>query len=97
MTGSIAMFNLATTFVKNGRSFPKILTQSTFFVYLAHTILITSKSIGVMRKIVGEGNALSLSIGYFLAPILTVTICVVGYWILKRYLPKFCGILTGER
>lgn len=97
VVGSIAMFNLATSFVKSGHLFPKILTQSTFFVYLAHTIMITSISIGVMRKLFGDENALSLSIGYFLAPILTVSICVVGYWILKKFLPRFCGILTGER
>ena len=97
ITGSIAMFNLATSFVKSGRLFPRLLTQSTFFVYLAHTIMITGISSSVMGKIFGTENVLALSISYFLAPILTVTICVVFYWILKRFLPKFCGILTGER
>ena len=95
--GSIAMFNLATSFVKSGRLLPRLLTQSTFFVYLAHTIMITGVSSSVMRKIFGEENVLSLSISYLLAPILTVTICVVSYWILKKYLPKLCGIMTGER
>ena len=94
---SIAMFNLATSFVKSGHLFPRLLTQSTFFVYLAHTIMITEISSSVMRLIFGEGNVLSLSVTYLLAPILTVTICVVCYWILKKYLPKLCGIMTGER
>lgn len=95
--GCIAMFNLATSFVKNNHLFPKILTQSTFFVYVLHTIMVTGISASIMRKIFGEGNAFLLSISYFLAPFLTTTICVMGYWVLKRYLPKICGLLTGER
>ena len=91
------MFNLATSFVKNDLLFPQILTQSTFFVYVAHTIMITGISGTLLKKVLGEGNALLLSISYFLAPILTIAICVMCYWGLKRYLPRICGVLTGER
>lgn len=87
--GCIAMFNLATSFVKSDLLFPQILTQSTFFVYVAHTIMITGISGTLMKKVLGEGNALLLSISYFLAPILTIAICVMCYWGLKRYLPSY--------
>lgn len=90
-------FNLASSFVKKGFLIPKILIQSTFFVYLAHTIKITKISRYVMSRIFVSENAMSLSISYFLAPLLTVTICVIIYLSLRKYLPKLCDVLTGAR
>jgi len=95
--GSLAMFNLATTCVKNCWVFPKLLTQSTFFIYLSHTIIITGTCRSVTAKIFGENNPFSLSIAYFLSPLLAIAICVIIYWLLKRFLPKVCAVLTGER
>ena len=95
--GCIATFNAATFFIQKKLYIPTFLVESTFFIYMAHTIRITGKSMSLMRKVFEQSNPLLMSAGYILSPLLTVTICVVGYLLLKRYMPKVCGILTGDR
>lgn len=95
--GSISMFNLATAFVKNGIHFPHILTKSSFFIYVVHTIMITGISSIIIKKLIGNDSIALMTISYFLAPLLTVTICVLIYWFMNKYLHKLCSLLTGER
>ena len=96
--GSIAVFNFATCVVKSSKfSIPDFLSQSSFFIYLAHTVFFIRISRKIVSMVFSRSNAYILCLQYLLVPILTVILCLVSYLILKTYFPKLCGVLTGER
>lgn len=97
IAGSLAMINLATTCIRKGWQIPRFLIQSTFFVYVSHEIMITDFSGILLRHVFGQDNMLSLYASYLLAPVLAVTVCLLLYAFLKRFFPKTCTILTGQR
>jgi len=95
--GSIAMFNLATALVKKRYLIPEILTKSSFFIYVSHMILIAERSSKLSRTLFYSDNFLMPIIGFFFSVFVTIAVCVLCYWLLKRFTPRLCSILTGLR
>ncbi len=98
IAGVCAAINLAAWLIETKRTrVHPLLTQSTFFIYATHTILILGLTSKVVYKIIGNESILSLAVGYFLTPILATFICISLYTFLKRYFPRLTKILTGNR
>lgn len=81
----------------------KFLVSSCFFVYALHVApydISRSSLLGDMYQFV-----LSVFIGvphvellqYLLPPVITIAICLGLFWLLQRFTPKVCGLLTGNR
>ena len=73
------------------------LANSSFFIFASHTIymLLLGKLLLSLLKIPDEPWALLCF--YLMVPLLTSVIAYIIYIFLKRYLPTFCGLLTGGR
>ena len=95
--GSATAFCIATFFVKKALLIPHIFSESSFFIYLSHYILVTSFSTSLMKVLLGTSNPLLMSIGYLLSPFISVTICMLVYLFLRRITPSICSILVGFR
>ena len=96
LAGIMAMMALAAVAVKKGHRIPALLSNSTFFIFVAHALLL-EVSYNIFKSLLGNGSVLMLILRYFLAAILPVVICVLLYWLLRKFTPRLCGILTGQR
>lgn len=77
---------------------PENLTNSVFFIYASHTILITSMVYSAVKLIIPDTYpAWILLARHFLAVAVITTVCVLLYHGLKRIFPKTIAILTGNR
>jgi len=76
--------------------FPQ-LPHTTFFVYAAHTCGFTLVAETLLQAIFPQDALWSLTLSYLLTPLLCVTLCVVAYFFLLKYLPRLLAILTGGR
>ena len=93
---SMAMMALAAVAVKKGYHIPALLSNSTFFIFVAHALLL-EVSYNIFKFLLGNGNVLMLILRYLLAAILPIVICVLLYWLLRKFAPRLCGFLTGQR
>lgn len=74
------------------------LANSSFFIFALHYMIITN--IGKVAFIllrVPDNNPFAMLTLYFGTVIVTITICLVFYVLLKRYMPRTCNLLTGGR
>ena len=76
---------------------PNILTDSSFFIYAAHTlpqgIILWSLKLEWL-PITGATSAL---IVYFLSPVILTTVCLLSFILLRRISPISLYFLTGGR
>lgn len=74
------------------------LTNSVFFIYASHTILITSVVYSAAKFIIPDSvSPWILLMRHMAVTAVIVTICVALYHLLKRFIPKTISILTGSR
>lgn len=76
----------------------KTLANSSFFIYVLHNLFIglVGKFVFLMLHI-PENNPLAMLALYFGVPLFSVAVCLILYILLKRYTPKVCNLLTGNR
>jgi hypothetical protein len=75
----------------------KTLSRVTFFVYAVHTILVLTIVRIVFDKIFRSNSPIILFVRYFSVPIITAYLCVAIYCIMKKIMPKFLNLLSGNR
>ncbi len=98
IVGCMATLNIATYIVTdNELKMPQILRKGSFFVYLLHNIMVIGIVTRFARIVFGENNAVLMTVSYLVVPLLTTIICIAIYYILNKYMPQFCSILTGSR
>ncbi len=97
ISGVCAIFNLATHLLKRGATkvYPT-LSQSTFFIYATHTILILTISSYTANLLISGDSLIALTAKYFIKPILATTICICLYLAMRRFLPKITKVLMGR-
>lgn len=96
--GFFALISLSSVIVKNDIiQIPPFLSNSSFFIYLSHTILITPLVSKAVNSIFGLSNPMLMTIGYLVKPVVIALICLSFYYILNRFLPSICRALTGGR
>ena len=96
LAGSMAAMALAVWALKKGHRIPALLSNSSFFIFVAHALLLEF-SYGIFKALLGSGNVLMLILRYLLAAFLLIALCVMAYWLLRKIAPRLCGILTGRR
>ena len=72
------------------------LSETVFFIYAVHEIYILGWVKGFLFRVFGD-NLTGHWICYFLAPILTLVICLALYYTLKRVMPRTLAIACGGR
>lgn len=98
IAGVVAVFNLAADLLERGKTrVVPLLSHSTFFIYAVHTQLVLHVSHKVFSPLWNLGYPLTSAIAYLLTPLLAVSICVVMFLLMKRWLPRVLGVLTGNR
>lgn len=96
--GSLALLNLSASIVKKGWiKMPVLFSKSSFFIYLLHSILVIKFVSAIYLKVFGESNPLLLTISFLFVPITTVAVCITIYWMISKFSPSLCKILTGNR
>lgn len=95
--GVFAAVSLMARLVESGKVKPnKFLAESTFFLYAIHTIFIWHLA-EVIVKLWFTDSPVYMCVLYFTVPILNIAISLALYWLLRRYAPRICAILTGGR
>lgn len=103
--GIFAAFAIASNLIEKYNVKPNtFLVKSSFFIYASHFIdvLIWETPVSFCKKLLGRfviGNETYIQqcASYLLAPFLAIGICLLGYYLLSRFMPKLCGILCGNR
>lgn len=83
----------------------RFLVQSCFFVYALHYMRITeelseSSLISYSYKVMAElllGTPHVELLQYILPPVITILICLGLFWLLQKFAPRLCALLTGNR
>lgn len=95
--GVFAAISLMASLVESGKVKPnKFLAESTFFLYAIHAIFISNLG-DVIVKLWFVDSPVYMCLLYFTVPISDITISLALYWLLRRYAPRVCAILTGGR
>ena len=98
IVGCIALLNLSTYIVDKGFiKIPELCTKGAFFIYLLHTIVIISVAKVIALRVFGDTNPFLMTIGYLSVPVMTVTACLVLYYVLNKFFPSVCKNLMGGR
>lgn len=98
ISGIITIVNITSFLLERNRLKEiDILSRASFFIYLSHPIFILSFSNAFLNKILPFENYVVLTIKYLVTPILCVTICIIIYWVLNRYLQKITKVIVGGR
>ena len=98
ITGVISVFNIAVQLIEKGVvKSHSILTQSTFFIFALHTLLVLRISSYTINAIIGGGSAFAMILSYTLTPLLAIAICLLLYIVIKRLSPRALSILNGNR
>lgn len=76
--------------------FNQRLAKTSFFIYALHPIIL-GYVVRVFHKVLPMDCWYVLTFNYLMAPLVCVGICVAGYYLLNRFMPKVLGVLVGER
>lgn len=98
IAGVCAAFNLTAWLLQTGRAriYP-LLSQSTFFIYAIHTLLVLRVTSVLFRPLEATGIPWLLTLIYLLRPFVATAICIVLFVLMRRLFPRILGILTGNR
>ena len=98
--GIVAVFNLVSYGLEGGMlKVRPLLGQSSFFIFVAHNIIILHEVAhwAVLHLIPGQRTELFNCIDLFLRPTIAVLICVTLYWVMSKLTPRTLALLTGGR
>lgn len=97
LSGTICTFGIVALLFQNKLiKVHGFLSNSSFFIYAAHGPIVLPMVIFALWKVL-PSSEIGLVILYFLTPILTISILLICYYYLSRWMPKTMAILTGGR
>lgn len=105
IVGIFAVFAITSYLIERYNVKPnRFLVKSCFFIYASHFIevLIWETPVSFSKKLLGRfvivnETYIQQCASYILAPFLAISICLLGYYLLSRFVPKLCGVLCGNR
>ena len=98
LLGCISVLCLATSVVKhNGCPLMSSLSESSFFIYLMHTIFVLPFIVSLSLKIGYSLGAFFLILGYLMSPFVAIALCLLVRRILLKFIPQLYLLLTGGR
>ncbi|WP_166332748.1 acyltransferase family protein [Sphingobacterium chungjuense] len=71
--------------------------EAAFFIYVSHIIYILGWFKGALQKSLSFMPDIWLIIGYFLMPLTCISLIIMIYYIVKKFLPKTLIFVTGNR
>ena len=99
LVGVVAAVVLVSHLLESGKA--KVnsnLANSSFFIFAFHGIFIADVGRFAFTTLhIPGNNPYAMLALYFAVPTLTILVCLALYWLLKRYAPKVCSLLTGGR
>lgn len=98
LTGVITCFSLSALFVERTHyEMPKVLKDSTFFIFAAHLGL---PLLPFIRKVldytIPNSNYYWMTVHYFLVPISLIWCCLIIYILLLKFLPRTTKFICGR-
>lgn len=96
LSGTIGILGMFMRLTKKGMFLPKILSESSFFIYLYHALPLMVLS-RVLVKVFHPASTMSWIALYFVNYLLIILIGISLYMILKRFLPRFTAFICGGR
>lgn len=97
IAGILFVFNVTSYFMGKGCiGVNKFLASACFFVFALHEPLMTFVK-KFLFSLIRPRSDLSMILLYVLIPTFVILFCVSVYAILKKYLPKFTGVISGVR
>ena len=98
LSGVITAVNITSFLLEHKRiRVTDTLAKASFFVYATHMILILDWTGRLFDFVFKPEAAAVLIIRYFSVPLLSVSICLCLYFLMKRIAPGILSILTGNR
>lgn len=98
LSNVVMMFNLVYELYDADRIHPyKLLTESSFFIYACHSVLITEISNFLLWRALPITVEWMSVLKVFLRPAVAVGISLLIFSIMKKVCPRTLGILTGGR
>lgn len=98
MSSVVMIINLVSDLYDRGKLHPnKLLTDSSFFIYAGHAVLITDISNFLLWRTLPITTEWMAVLKVFLRPAFTVGICLLIFTIMKKVCPRTLGLLTGGR
>jgi len=97
VVGLLFAYNFAVWLLQKG--YCKVngfLAAASFFIYVSH-YLICSRIARILIKIIDPVSDAMFTSVFVLTFLLTVSICLAAYWLLKRFTPPLLRILTGRK
>lgn len=96
--GIIAVINIASQIVKSGKvTINHLLLNSTFFIFALHKLIIDDIAKFVFSLFHLPDSTLVMFTLYVVIPLITISVCVLLYKLIKQRLPFLCILLTGGR
>lgn len=77
--------------------FVPFLSKASFFIFAAHAVFLLKWSKQLVEYIIKPDSVFFLTIKYFMAPAVCVSVCVCVYYIASKISPRLLKILTGSR
>lgn len=97
IASSFSIISIATTLIQKGKVkvYPH-LAKVSFFVFLSHIFVLGYIS-NIINRCLPYDNGIIMIAKYLMTPIATVIVCLIIYWVLNKYFPKFLSFITGSR
>lgn len=99
IVGVIAVINVVAALEKREKLFNLKWSDATFFIYAFHGLIGLTIAEVILGIIFSTDNNCwwCIIIHYLLKPILTVCICLMVYDLMRKSVPRFLNVLTGNR
>lgn len=93
----VAAVNVAAVCAARRRfRFPQWVSSSVFFIYAVHSVLLLAAD-RQLRGVLPGGGPAWYALRYLSCPLLAIAVSVAANALLRRFLPRVHGILTGSR
>jgi len=97
LTSTIFLIVTVSYLIENDKIHVSKLASCAFFLYAMHALIIVDIGKVLFVGLHLTDTPIVMLLLYFAIPIVTVCICLFTYFILKKYAPKVCSILSGGR
>lgn len=96
--GMVTFFNICYSWYKCPRIRKGLLglTETVFFIYAAHEIYILGWTKGLFVRVLGDA-LWAQWVSYLLVPVVTLFVCLLLFYALKRFAPRTLAFLCGFR
>lgn len=93
----VSIINVSSRLVSNTSNIWDYLKERVFFIYASHTLFFVSFVEVLLYSNLQHQPLLILFVIYLLMPFLKISICVIIYNFMAKYMPKSLAILNGRR